>query len=320
MPNWMNDPAMVMSFVMSALAVATVFALAWSLNPRDRPEARLAKVTDSRERMFARMKRDRAQGRSLRDEILRISAWQTILGRLRLGRIIEQPDLRQKLIQAGWRSPRHALIFTFVRLAGPPIMALLAVLYAGLNPKLAPPGGGLVLIGLVGAAVGYWLPGVLVKNAITRRRQALMKQFPDALDLMLICVEAGQSIEAAFNRVAQDLAAESPEMAEECGLTAAELAFISDRATAIENLGKRSDLAPLRALSMALVQAERYGTPISQALRVAAQEGRDFRMARAEEKAAALPPKLTVPMILFFLPVLFIVMIGPTVIQLMARP
>ena len=314
---WLSDPALVVASAMSLLAVITVVALALTLSPRDRPEARLAKLADTRERLFERMKRERGRERSVRDDIMRFSNWQEWMTRMRLRRLIEQPGMREKLVQAGWRSPRHAMIFTMSRLIAPPALALLSVLYIGLNPKFAPPAGGLVLVAIIGGLIGFFMPSLLVKNAITKRRKSLMRQFPDALDLILICVEAGQSLEAAMNRVTEDMGRESPEIAEECGLTAAEFAFMSDRATALENLAKRTDLPSIRALCMALIQAERYGTPVAQSLRVAALEGRDQRMAQAEEKAAALPPKLTVPMILFFLPILFAIMIGPTIIQVM---
>jgi tight adherence protein C len=163
--------------------------------------------------------------------------------------------------------------------------------------------------------IGFYLPSILLTNAITRRQQDIQRKFPDALDLMVICVEAGLSLEAALGRVVEELGADAPALCEELGLTTAELAFLSDRRQALENLAERAGTQPIRSLVTALIQSERYGTPLGAALRVVSQESRDSRMAKAEEKAASLPAKLTVPMVSFFLPVLFMVLIGPTIIQ-----
>jgi tight adherence protein C len=139
--------------------------------------------------------------------------------------------------------------------------------------------------------------------------------FPDALDMLLICVQSGMSVEAAFGRVSKEIAGQSMELAEELSLTTAELSYLQDRRQAFENLAKRTGIPGVKAVTTALIQAERYGTPIGQALRVMAKENRDIRQSEAEKKAAALPPKLTVPMILFFLPVLFFVILGPAAIR-----
>jgi len=152
---------------------------------------------------------------------------------------------------------------------------------------------------------------------VQRRQQAISQAFPDALDMLLICVQAGMSIEAAFGKVAKEVTSQSIELAEELSLTTAELSYLQDRRQAFENFGKRTGIGGIKAVATALIQAERYGTPVSQALRVMAKENRDARMSEAERKAAALPPKLTVPMIVFFLPVLFVVILGPAGIQVM---
>ena len=162
------------------------------------------------------------------------------------------------------------------------------------------------------------LPWLFLKNRITKRQISIRRAFPDALDLLLICVESGMSIEAAFKRVSDEIGSQSIPLAEELTLTTAELSYLQDRRMAYENLAKRTGLEGVRSVCVALQQAERYGTPLGQTLRVLAQENRDMRMAEAEKKAAALPPKLTVPMILFFLPVLFIVILGPAAIKVMA--
>jgi tight adherence protein C len=169
-----------------------------------------------------------------------------------------------------------------------------------------------------GVVLGYYAPSLFVQNIAKKRQEKIMKAFPDALDLLLICVESGMSIEAAFNKVQQEIGVQSVELAEEFGYTTAELSYLQDRRIAYENLGKRTDLPGVKAVATSLIQAERYGTPLGKALRVMAQENRNLRMAAAEKKAAALPAQLTVPMIVFFLPVLFIVILGPAAIRYMA--
>ncbi len=178
---------------------------------------------------------------------------------------------------------------------------------------------GVRLIAVAGMGLlGYLMPQILLSNAVQKRQKALSRAFPDALDLIVICVESGMSIEAAFAKVTDQMGETSPEMAEEMGLTSAELAFLSDRRQAFENLSDRTGLPAFKALATTLLQAERYGTPIANGLRVLAQENREARMSIAERKAAALPAQLTVPMIIFFLPVLFIVVVGPAAIQVIA--
>jgi len=157
-----------------------------------------------------------------------------------------------------------------------------------------------------------------LKNAIAKRQLSIKRAFPDALDLLLICIESGMSIEVAFRKVSTEIVSQSIALSEEFTLTTAELSYLQDRKVAYENLAKRTALEGVKSVCLALQQSERYGTPLGQSLRVMAQENRDMRMNEAEKKAAALPPKLTVPMILFFLPVLFVVILGPTGIKVAA--
>ena len=168
-----------------------------------------------------------------------------------------------------------------------------------------------LFVGLIGA----YLPVVLLKNRTLKRQLSIRRAWPDCLDLMLLCVEAGMSVEHAFRRVSKEIGMQSPALAEELTLTTAELSFLEDRSRAYENLGKRTGIDNVKSVMTALIQADRYGTSVGQALRVMAEEGREQRMMDAEKKAAALPPKLTVPLILFFLPVLFIVIISPAIIR-----
>jgi tight adherence protein C len=170
-------------------------------------------------------------------------------------------------------------------------------------------------IGLIGA----YLPSVLLKNQTIKRQQSIKRSWPDALDLVLLCVEAGMSVEHALKRVAKEIGAQSIELSEEMTLTTAELAFLEDRTRAYENLGRRTGLDNVKSVMQALIQAERHGTSVGSALRVMAEEGREARMMEAEKKAAALPPKLTVPLIVFFLPVLFIVILSPAMIRVFSN-
>jgi len=172
------------------------------------------------------------------------------------------------------------------------------------------------LICVIAAYAGFYVPVLYVSNRASKRKLSIQRAWPDALDLMLICVESGISVEAAFRKVAEEIGSQSVELAEELVLTNAELSFLQERKQAYENLSIRTGLESVRSVSQALIQAERYGTPVAHALRVLSAESRDARMTAAEKKAAALPPKLTVPMILFFLPVLFAVILGPAGIQI----
>ena len=216
---------------------------------------------------------------------------------------------------AGLRGQAPLVTYMFFRVAMPAIIAMIALLYLFVVADYDYPV--LVKIGLaVGAAyIGFYIPNFFIENLVQRRQTSIKNSFPDALDMLLICVQSGMSIEAAFQKVSGEVGAQSLELAEELSLTTAELSYLQDRRQAFENLGKRTGIAGIKAVATALIQAERYGTPVGTALRVMAKENREMRMAEAEKKAAALPPKLTVPMIVFFLPVLFVVILGPAIIQ-----
>ena len=225
---------------------------------------------------------------------------------------------REKLVQAGYRGQAPYVAFLFFRLITPVVMFAVALFYMFLVVDLDQPATVKFGICLAAAYAGMQAPYMFLKNRITKRQLSIRRAFPDALDLLLICVESGMSIEAAFKRVSGEIGSQSIALAEELTLTTAELSYLQDRKVAYENLAKRTDLDGVRSVCLALQQAERYGTPLGQTLRVMSQENRDMRMSEAEKKAAALPPKLTVPMILFFLPVLFIVILGPAAIRVMA--
>jgi tight adherence protein C len=235
-----------------------------------------------------------------------------------LTKYLAQESARDKLTLAGYRGQAPYVTFLFFRLVAPIVLGIASILYvfviAHLEKSMP------IKIGIcVGATYfGLQAPMLFLKNAISKRQLQIKRAFPDALDLLLICIESGMSIEAAFRKVATEIATQSIALSEEFTLTTAELSYLQDRKVAYENLAKRTGLEGVKSVCLALQQSERYGTPLGQSLRVMAQENRDMRMTEAEKKAASLPPKLTVPMIVFFLPVLFVVILGPTAIKLMS--
>jgi tight adherence protein C len=217
---------------------------------------------------------------------------------------------------AGYRGQAPLVTFMFFRFVMPFIVFTVTLFYLFLIMHLTWSPLQKVGAAFVGALIGFYVPDLFVNNMIARRQQSIMGAFPDALDLMLICVESGMSIESAFTRVAGEIGTQSAELAEELALTTAELSYLPDRRQAFDNLAKRCGHVGVKAVATALNQAEKYGTPLGQALRVTATENREMRMQEAERKAASLPAKLTVPMIIFFLPCLFIVIMGPAIIQI----
>jgi tight adherence protein C len=236
---------------------------------------------------------------------------------LKLERILESPGMKEKLARAGLRGQGPFVTFMFFRFLGPPVLFVVALVYVFGISSLEWSFTMKIGAAIGAALVGYYLPDMYVSNMIQKRQASIMRAFPDSLDLLLICVESGISIEAAFNRVAAEVGGQSVELAEELGLTTAELSYLPDRKMAFDNLAIRCGHSGVKAVAAALNQSEKYGTPLGTALRVTAQENREMRMQEAERKAASLPAKLTVPMILFFLPSLFIVILGPAAIQVM---
>lgn len=225
-------------------------------------------------------------------------------------------NLRDKMMQAGWRNPVAPLLFLIARIVLPVVLVLLAMMFLSMQDKEI--NNGMTMMILLSCAVaGFYLPGLLVKNTIQKRQQEITITFPDALDMMLVCVQGGIGIEQAVHRVADEIASHAQILAEEMGILSAELSMLGDRKAAWQGFARRMGGGSAKSFATAMIQAEKYGTSISQAMRVLADEQRDQRMAEAERKAAALPPKLTVPMITFFLPSLFIVILGPAGIQAM---
>jgi tight adherence protein C len=219
---------------------------------------------------------------------------------------------QRKLMQAGIRSKDLAFVVIFARLVLPLVLGTIIIVGVYVLDWFPTWGAfkkyGLVASTLIGA---YKAPDMFLKNRITKRTDAIRKGLPDALDLLIICAEAGLTVDAAFNRVARELGKAYPELGDEFALTSIELGFLTDRRSAFENLAARIDLEAVRGVVTTMVQTEKYGTPLASALRVLSAEFRNERMMRAEEKAARLPAIMTVPLILFILPVLFIVILGP---------
>ena len=312
--SYMNVQFLVIVLTFVA-ALGTIVSLAMPYLQQDRLGARLKVVAERRNELKSQVRSER-DSRKNRLRPTASSYMQQVVDRLSLRKILESPETRLKLSQAGLRGQAPLVAFLFFRLVMPVIVFAGAFLYLLASDNFA--GNMLAKLGVSFAAgfIGFYLPNVYVENLIGKRQQAISRAFPDALDLLLICVEAGMTIEVAFGRVAKEIGAQSVEMAEELGLTTAELAYLSDRRIALENLAQRTGLDGVKSVVTSLIQSERYGTPLGQSLRVMAQENRDLRMAAAEKKAGALPAQLTVPMIGCFLPVLFLVILGPVIITL----
>ncbi|MFN7180338.1 type II secretion system F family protein [Hyphomonas sp.] len=307
-----TQPQTLAAYLVAAAVFGTFMTVFMPYLQGNKLETRLKSVASQRERL---RKQSRAalekKGLRRKDD----SMMGEISSKLNLAKALEDPNVIKLMNQAGLRGPGPVSAFYFARMALPFVGAIGTFLYIffvndhGLNPFMKY--GSLAF----GAAAGFYAPNIYISNLAQKRQKSLMRAFPDALDMLLICVEAGMSIEMGFNKVSQEIGSASPELAEEFGITVAELSYLPDRRQAYENLALRTGHEGVKAVCMALGQAERYGTPLGDALRLMARENREMRMSEAEKKAAALPAKLTVPMILFFLPVLFLVVLGPAYIK-----
>ncbi len=316
-----TDPATLLAILVAIAVFATVYTLASPLFEKGDLGKRMKAVSTEREQIRAR---ERARMNSEQSKTtLRAQNNQSvrqIVEKFNLRKALVDDNTMNRLRAAGLRTQNALNMFLVARFLLPFLFLAAALFWIfGLGNMASRPLPIRMLAAIGFAYVGFYAPNIYVSNRITKRQQSIKRAWPDALDLMLICVESGISVEAAMRRAAEEIGTQSPELAEELALTTAELSFLQDRRTALENLGIRTQLDMVKAVAQALIQADRYGTPVAQALRVLAQEGRDERMNEAEKKAAALPPKLTVPMILFFLPVLIAVILGPAGIQVSDR-
>ncbi|MGD9979594.1 MAG: type II secretion system F family protein [Hyphomonadaceae bacterium] len=310
----LTDPLLIAGVLAAGACFATVVTLAAPSLAEDKLGSRLKEVAKKREELRKRSRAELAKGAGSLQHKDAHSFAKSFVNKLNLQKALADDTLAEKLIRAGLRGSAAQTMFYFYRAALPIGFGVAALLYVltfgadlGLHMKLV------AVVG--GVAAGFYAPNIYLQNLADNRRNKIMQSFPDSLDMMLICVESGMSIEMALQRVGQEIATASVELAEEFALTTAELSYLPERRMAYENLARRTAHPGVKAVAMALTQAEKYGTPVGQALRVMAKENRDLRLAEAEKKAASLPPKLTVPMIVFFLPVLFAVIIGPALIQ-----
>lgn len=307
-----SDPAAGAS-VLAALGIfaAVISAVAPRLQG-DKLQTRLKEVTNRREQL---RKQNRAE---LTNTSLKRESKGAVAGlnaKFNLQTLLEDPNVEANLLRAGLRGPGPISTFYAARMILPFVGLVLTFIYVFVLQATSLEGpikyGSL----LFGMAAGFYLPNLYVSNLASKRQQSIMRAFPDSLDMLLICVEAGMSIEMAFQKVGREVGTASVELAEELTLTTAELSYLQERRLAYDNLAARTGHEGVKAVCLALSQAERYGTPLGDALRVMAKENRDMRMSQAEKKASALPAQLTVPMILFFLPVLFMVVLGPAYIK-----
>ncbi len=313
--NILFDRDFLVMSVVGILAFATVATLGMPMLNRRALGDRMKSLGERREELRQKHLAAISKRNTLRAEP--ISFMKKLLEKLNLSKALESENTREKLIQAGFRGQAPLITFMFFRFVMPFILFAAALLYLFVITRLSWPGGVKFAVALVTAILGFWVPDLFLSNKIQRRRESIIRAFPDALDLLLICVESGMSIESAFTRVAAEIGAQSAELAEEFGLTTAELSYLPERRQAFENLARRCGNSGVKAIAAALNQSEKYGTPLGMALRVCALENRELRMSEAEKKAAALPAKLTVPMIVFFLPCLFVVIMGPAIMKVM---
>lgn len=292
----------------------TLLALGRAFVPHDPMAARIKSHQQRRQHLLQEIVAGKAPEAKAKHKQDAVHVIRKLVEQLKLTRGDEARKTVDKLAQAGWRSRDILVVYLGARFIMPFVAgagALFVVATMGENLSML----SAVSAAAAGVLVGASLPVLFLKNSISRRYQEIRRQLPDALDLLVICAEAGLSLDAALTRVSREMGPSAPELADEVGLTAIELGFLPNRRQALLNLIRRADLPPIRAVVNTLMQTERYGTPLAHSLRVLAAEFRDDRMMKAEEKAARLPAIMTVPLILFILPCLFIVLIGPAIIQ-----
>ncbi|MGZ8362772.1 MAG: type II secretion system F family protein [Caulobacteraceae bacterium] len=308
------DPKNLLTAFSAVVAFAAVVTVARPWLKTDSLGARMKAVANRREELRRRSREAMVKDSSTlrhRDE----SWYKKIVERLKLSTLLEDPKVIDKLAQAGFRGPKPVSTFYFFRFALPFVFCALAGLYLFVLNSFGLPVMTRLFLTMAATVAGFYAPNIYITNTAAKRRTSIVQAFPDALDLLLICVESGMSIEAALQKVSQEIGASSIELAEELSLLVAELSYLPDRRLAYEGISKRVNDPGIKSVSTAMIQAEQYGTPLGSALRVMSKENRDLRLSAAEKKASALPAKLTVPMIIFFLPVLFLVIMGPAVLR-----
>ncbi|MCH7957616.1 MAG: type II secretion system F family protein [Proteobacteria bacterium] len=306
------SPENLIAVVASGVAFATVYAVWNALTARDPLGSRAKALRQHREKLKAGMT---AARRSERRTVVAMGMMRRVIQRFNLMRTQQATKIVDRLAEAGWRSKDALVAFLFMKICLPfAFGAAAAFAIYGIGIIDVPPLFQL-LLAMMCVVIGAYMPEVFVKNAIQKRRKVIQKGLPDTLDLLVICAEAGLALDAALTRVSREMERSCPEVADEFSLTAVELGFLPDRKQALKNLIKRVRLPSIRGVVNTLMQTEKYGTPLSQALRVLATEYRNERMLKAEEKATKLPALLTVPLIVFIMPTLFIVLLGPAILR-----
>ena len=304
--------------VFAALAAfSSVLLVVWPYLTRNSLQLRMDRIAGERERIKLRERNRMAAGAAAAHR--QRSLFVRVMSRLGLNESAADAGVSAMLQMAGFRAKTAVVSYLAARILAPIAMFALVFLYALFILRVEQTTTALLAASVAGA-LGLYLPSVYLRNRITKRQQSIQRAWPDALDLLLICVESGMGIEPALQKVSREIGTQSIDLAEELALTTAELSFLPDRRQAYDNLGKRTGLESVKSVVASLKQAEKQGTSLGRSLRVLAQENRDTRMTQAEQKAAALPPALTVPMILFFLPVLFVVIMTPAIIQISEMP
>jgi tight adherence protein C len=291
--------------------VAIVFAAWHAMRPKNAFERRFADIVDRRETL----RREALLGHRHRERSTPVGLMHEAVKYLNLLRSKHATDARQTLARAGLRSKDAMVGYLFARTSLPLVFGLAVLIDAYVLHALPLPEGLFPVVALGAVGIGFYAPSLYLKNLTEKRGKRLQLALPDGLDLMVICAEAGLSLDATLMRVSRELESTWPELAEELGLTAAELTFMPERRVALENLSNRTDLPALRGVVNTLQQTAKFGTPLAASLRVLSAEFREKRMIAAEEKAARLPALLTVPMIVFILPTLFIVLLGPAALN-----
>jgi tight adherence protein C len=313
----MMQPEVLFTLLIGFAVFGTIVTVSAPLMESDKLKTRMKGLTVERDKLRAQQRAVLEAGNPRLRQKQRGTIYQQLVDLLNLRRLFESEGSRDLLRQAGFRNESHLITFMASRVITPIFLAIVAFIYSNvlLADRMTPTMRMVATIGAMG--LGFYLPIIIVKNYAQKRQKSIKRAWSDALDLLLICVESGMALEPSLSRVAREIGSQSIPLAEELTLTVAELSYLQDRRKALENLGKRTGLETVKSVVTSLIQSERYGTPLGSALRVLAQENRDSRMSEAEKKAAALPPKLTVPMILFFLPVIFVVLLGPAIILVM---
>jgi len=298
----------------AAFAAVAAFALPGTRHPRH--EARLRMVARERGQLREARLAELSSQTKAKLRLEAHSALKRLGAALKASNPFGAGDITARLRMAGLRGPEPEAVFLFLRAATPIAFFALSLAVLLLRPGSQISPGSALLLAVGAGAIGFGLPRFVLARLIARRQTAILRGFPDALDLLLICVQAGMSVEAALARVTKDIACQSIELAEELSLTMAELAYLPSRWRAYHNLGERTGLPAVKLIAAALAQAERLGTSIGQALTAAADECRAARLTEAERKAAALPPKLTIPLVVFFLPILLAAILTPAILNM----